>query len=397
MTASPTSLILIALLLAGALSICWLFLRHSLAGKMRGFEKIAPKILSIRRGLNGRLVRRHSELRIEGLHRGKRVTVVLSHADSAPELTVSMRAASSFSLVLLPRRGAQQVLPKNVSAGMDRLGNSHVAQADNLARASAFLTNANCAASLGKLLRNSQQIFSLDPSGIHFSQAILPEHLSEYVFSSLEPLSLIVSSAEDRKLLKAPGHQLGGLGIFVKLRTAVAVSPLVVAVAIGAIVALRSTPAPAAAIHDPAGLPVTSGWRVATPADFASQFANVGTDGVLQLDVDDSGNPEERAAVLIGQDGSRRLLIMSGYRVCYDSLYRRLDGIARISKEQLPLLAWPSGDAPPAGTVRDGLLVVTNSAEPNTDKVFLTEDCKIHVGEADSTSGGTLRRVAQPQ
>ncbi|MBV8205894.1 MAG: hypothetical protein JO041_03805, partial [Acidobacteria bacterium] len=331
--------------------------------------------------------RREHELEIRGLYRQRRASIVLSHHDNAPALTISLEARATFALVLLSNvlKGRNDLLPRTVAATVAGFANTHTAQTDNPGKAVEFFSDPGCSAALKELVTRSPQCFSINEHGLQFSEAVLPDGLERGAAFALEQLWLVAIAAGRHKLLKRADYLVGGLGVFVKRRTILAWSPAALALVASAVIATLPSQAhaPDAAKPDPiAAVPMNRGWRLASAQDFDTPFRalagdNLPSEGTVELDPGEGGKPDETAYLLVGNDGSRRLVIMARHGVCYDNRYVQLSGILRIPKEKLPLLAWPATDLPPAGTLRDGLMVVIDP-QGSENPVFITQNCKVY-------------------
>lgn len=129
-------------------------------------------------------------------------------------------------------------------------------------------------------------------------------------------------------------------------------------------------------------IPDLAGFRVARAQDFAPQSVSWLSQWRLQasglIPGNYAGSVESRAYVLLGKDGSWRVVIVGDGQVRCDVRYQAIAIAARVPKEFIRSIQW-EGPAP-LRTDRDGLLIVRAAADPSSAVVLLLQGNEVVSG-----------------
>jgi hypothetical protein len=135
---------------------------------------------------------------------------------------------------------------------------------------------------------------------------------------------------------------------------------------------------------DAAGILYLKGWRVAQDSDFdanemawlRTQGANPG--GTLHGDFSGGNAGRDTTYILAGDDGMKRVVVVSEGKLIYDRRYRQIFAAAKVPAGELNAIEWR--DPLPAKPDGDGLLIVTKPGDPTANLILAFKDGSLMLG-----------------
>jgi hypothetical protein len=272
------------------------------------------------------------------------------------------------------------------------LDSHFVARTDHPAEAHLFLAMPKVRSALAQLACSSGTFITIAKGTFELSELAIPQRPSSHVMAHLQSIARLATA-----MRRMPGSDAIVVNRIpterhVLARAAIAVGMLAtMLMVIGA-----SGPKPA---HDnsdlvpqaPGVLPADvslitriEGWHAATQSEFDAGAAawlrssGVPVSGRIPGDFSGTGAANDTAYVLIGPKGEYRIAILAQGDDRYDATYPAIAGAARVPKENLAGIHWLG--SPPTEYDGDGLLLVRNSADPQSGLILLLSGRRIVSG-----------------
>lgn len=381
-------LITVAMLLLGiTLGISIIKRRQILAG----YSLIRRDILKTCRLVNAEPSREGSDVVLNGVYASHPVQICFSNSDNAPALRVSMAIPATFQFSMVPRSAANRREGRALVRVEDAvLNRGFVLSSDQPAQARMFADNREVIEVL-RTLASSPVFVSTSPGSMT---------ISELEFPSAGPATAVLRHMEtmarlERKFQAMPGATQVAIQPYKKRRDITARVIVAIALVIGIIGALRLTPsrmepsitvdssasAPAGILPSDAGaIAALKGWRLATEADFDPDLLSwlhdkdITPSGKIAGDFSGKNNGQDRAYVLVNENGLTRIVVISQGRTVSDFAYRHLAIAIRVPAAVIPAIAWRAPIlGPPDG---DGLLIVADAKDPSSASVLVLSSGK---------------------
>ena len=367
----------IAALIAGALALIgFIVILIQRQRTYAQYEEFAKEARTIVKALHGDVFRDADDLVMSGNFSSLPSIVRFSNSDTTPGLNILTKAPASFTLT---------VTPSHAAAGPGRaMGRTNDPQFDarftirseHPAEARLFLTPFTLR-HIKRLCCSSNTQLSVATGTVELSEMVIPAPgTAHHILEHLKDIGALAES-----LRAMPGGDAIKIEPFPRERHLIAR----IAIAAGAVAALvmvfsatsgnqrRTGPPPGPAATggilpvDAVAMRNPQGWRVAEAEDF--DFATLAwlrdngmqPQGRLTGDFSGKGLGTDVAYLLVGPDGSRRVVLLSGGVARYDAQFDSLGGVALLPKDNASSVHW-KGLAPETAD-GDGLVVVRNGAD----------------------------------
>jgi hypothetical protein len=375
-----------------------------------GYDELRADIQALKSKLKAEVFRDGTDLVISGTEQKLPVVVRFSYAENTPGLNIRVHGPSTMNLAVIPKN-AMFYLPENLRATVsttdDMFNSRFQIRADDGASARMFLMGQVTTKELAKALCSSRTTLNITHGALELSETTIPQpnaagHAAGHIDSLLK-LSAVLAKMPGAQLAVVDKPQLPKRFLS---RTAIVFGALAALLSIiGAVSQLRETPATPPrqpnqlAIEERSAgviavdakvIPGLENFRVVKPAEFNSSVVSwmkgqsIEPDGRVPLvlnknQVEASADAPDVAYLLTDPAGNRRLVVLYGSKIVFDS-----PNFGPIS-----ILRVPAGDIPASENERepkpdgDGLLVITDPNVP--EKTFLLY-----------MSGGSLRNRLEP-
>lgn len=353
----------------------------------RGYKAIQPDVLQVAQLLKTDPYRQGSDVVIAGHYGGFPTIVRFSHKINTPGLDIQMRVPATFGFSLMPRNSSVhvegRVLLRTGSTALDRRFN---ARSDNPMEFK-MLTAGSVLGSVEQLCCSTQSGFLLKDRTMELSELTIPPFTANHVFDHLQSMLVMARGVQEMpgasqiKVEPLP-HQGSSWPVRVAL-----VGGLVCLVALlftqpynhpaGASASVIPSPPPSGIMPaDAARLQQLQGWRVVTADDFSNSALrvlrerNLVPSGHITGDFSGQGKAYDSAYLLVDATGRRRVSMLARETVAYDSIFPKIDLLARVPNSNLAKIQWMTRP-PEFNADGDALLVVQNANDPAASMVLL--------------------------
>lgn len=368
----------LALLIVGALSVVGLvvFLIRS-RRTFAGYEEFSSDARKLAHMLRGELFRDADDLVMAGNYNGVATVVRFSNADNTAGLNVRMEAPAGFNLAVTPLGAEPLLAGRIVPANDPQFESRFTLRSDRPTEARMFLSPQQVAA-IKKLSCSSKTHLSITTGSIELNEMVIPaldtaRHVTEHLkqMSALGAALRAMPGAEKIKVtpIHYERHWVG--------RATLAATAVVTVIGVFGLASSQSKPNFVPVATTPAGMiPMEAAavrdlktWHVATGDDFHPVTQHWLRDNGMTAEGRIAGvfipNPrgEDAAYLLVRDDGSRRVVVISGGMARYDAQFSALGGIARLPKDSLASVEW-QGKKSPEPVDGDGLLLVREGNDP---------------------------------
>jgi hypothetical protein len=375
-----------------------------------GYDELRADIQALKSKLKAEVFRDGTDLVISGAQQKLPVVVRFSYAENTPGLNIRVHGPSTMNLAVIPRSGTFN-LPENLRATVsttdDMFNSRFQIRADDGASARMFLMGRTTVKELAKALCSSRTTLIITHGALELSETTIPQpnaggHASGHI-DSLWQLSAVLAKMPGAQLAVVDKPQLPKRFLS---RTAIAFGAAAALLSIiGAVAQFRETPAApprqpnqlaveersaGVSAVDAKVIPGLDNFRVVKPEEFNASVVSwmkgqtLDPDGRVPLalnksQADASAEAPDVAYLLTDPAGNRRLVVLYGGKIMFDSANFGPISILRV----------PAGDIPAAENEKvpkpegDGLLVIPDPSVP--EKTFLLY-----------LSGGTLRTRLEP-
>jgi len=379
-TLTETALLLFSI---GSLAL-WLRMRLRAARAVVGYQAIAQELAKITKLLYGSVVRYNGEITFTGAYKNRCCDVRISDHDQQPGVVITLHTASTFELACSYSRAMIPIDETAITTTDEQL----FACARDATLAKMFLNRENLR--IIKMACSGGKVgLSFERGKIELSAAAFPPVLAAFVRAKLDHMTTLAVAAENmpsRGNVKVPSARRFLLRPLQRGAAVMAAVVFIVLAIVHQTVEARAreftdlTTVAQNPLDEFSSLPGMQNWRKAEPNEWDPQFTawlvhrRQHVAARIELDSDGAGSPGEVAFFLIGQDGSRRVAIMAGHKLCYDSVFTDLRGIAKIPNATIHSTRWAGNPQLPADE-RDGLLMVTGA---DSALIFFVQDCTVY-------------------
>lgn len=381
----PLAVILNIAIIVGIVGIIVYWVRRFAV--FRGYKAIQPDVLQVAQLLKTDPYRQGSDVVIAGHYGGFPTIVRFSHKINTPGLDIQMRVPATFGFSLMPRNSSVhvegRVLLRTGSTALDRRFN---ARSDHPMEFK-MLTAGSVLGSVEQLCCSTQSGFLLKDRTMELSELTIPPFTANHVFDHLQSMLVMARGVQEMpgasqiKVEPLP-HQGSSWPVRVAL-----VGGLVCLVALlftqpynhpaGASASVIPSPPPSGIMPaDAARLQQLQGWRVVTADDFSNSALrvlrerNLVPSGHITGDFSGQGKAYDSAYLLVDATGRRRVSMLARETVAYDSIFPKIDLLARVPNSNLAKIQWMTRP-PEFNADGDALLVVQNANDPAASMVLL--------------------------
>jgi hypothetical protein len=338
-----------------------------------GYEDIVQEVRRLGPAMHGEIFRDGSDVVVSGRHEGLLAVVRFSNAENTPGLNIRIQAPTTFMLSVVPA-GTQvaeggRILVKTRDELFDSRFNIRT---DQLMQAKMFIDK-HITGLLQQLACSKNTYLSIGAGSIELSELVVPEPgTAQHVLDHLKAMAKLSAA-----LREMPGSDRVKLVRFARERHIAGR----VAIVVGAVVALLSIfAATQAPNHAPVSdvnqglssgivpleayqIPNNKGWRTATADDLdpaAVRWLRSNgqqPQGRIEGDFSGKGTGRDIAYLLVGADGSRRVVLLAENENRYDTRFPYVGLAVRLPKGIVNSIQWVGGKAP-EGMDGDGVLLV---------------------------------------
>ncbi|HLZ00207.1 MAG TPA: hypothetical protein VKT33_14205 [Candidatus Angelobacter sp.] len=360
---------------------------------LAGFSPVRRDILKTCKLVNAEPSREGEDVVLNGDYAGHPVRIDFSNSDNVSALRVSMAIPSTFQFSMVPRSAANRRQGKTIVRIEDPvLNRGFVLSSDQPAEAKIFAEGREVREIL-KAIGSSRVFVSAVPGAMTIHDLEFPATgLAEVVLHHLEHMARL-----EGKFHAMPGADRITIAPFKKQRKIASRVIVAVALVIGIIGAVRltqsrtdpdiaagasaSASAPAGVLPSDVGvIAALKGWRLATESDFDPGLSawlhdqNIVPGGKIVADFSGTTNGQDRAYILVNENGLARVVVISQGRTVSDFAYRHLAAVARVPAGVIPGIAWRAPILGPADG--DGLLIVPDATDPSSASVLVLSSGK---------------------
>ena len=372
----------IALLIVAGLSIVGVvvaFVRSQMT--YAGYGEIMNEVRRLRLALGAEVFRDGSDVVVSGEYEGLATVARFSNAEDTPGVNIRMQAPATFLLTVMPA-GAQvseagRVPVKTADSLFDTRFSTRT---DHPTQAKMFIDR-QVTSMLQRLACSKNTYLSLGDGAIELSELMIPmPNTAEHVLDHLQMMAKLSAM-----LKMMPGSDRVKLTPFRRERHIAARVAMVVGavVAVVSIFAATQVPnrAPATGVNEALAsgiLPMdayrisgANNWRVAATDELdpvaVAWLRNNGQEPKSRIEGDFSGHGTERDVVylLVGPDGTRRVVLLAENQNRYDTRFPYIGLVARVPKRVVDSIQWVGGK-PPEGVDGDGILLVRKQDDPTS-------------------------------
>ncbi len=368
-------------------------------GTFSGYEELTSDARQISKSLDGEIFRDGADLVISGNYAKLPVIVRFSYAENTPGMNLRMSAPATFTLSVVPK-GAQATEGRVLVRTSDDMFDARfTSRSDHPNQAKIFLGGKAVNNALHKVMCSQKTFFTMTTGSLEVSELVIPEpYTAHHVIDHLESLRRLAAAAAEM-----PGAHTVTIHELRKERRiagriAIAAGVITAALVVAAATRNLSSSATAepldaaATSGGPGILPVDSGliprapqYHAASPAELdpngASWLRQSGEIHAGRVPGDYSGEKLSRDAayLLVGPNGSRRVVLLAGGASKLDSEYGSVAFIARVPRERLRSVDWitTKGLGEPDG---DGLLIVRRAADRSSGLVVFLSSGRLLSG-----------------
>lgn len=361
------------------------------ATTFRAYEDLVDDAREIGKGLRGEVFRDGDDLVVSGNQGRWPVHVRFSHAENTPGLDIRMHAPASFTLWVSARSEAAVEGRAQLRTGDPSFDARFATRSDHPTQANLLLGSKRLLPAIQSLCCSANTFLAITAGAIELTEVITPHpYTARHVQDHLESMAKLAGflktmpGAERYKIkpIRRERHIVGRLAISAGVLAAVV-----------SVVAATENPygdlpqynlakvprgvLPVDAIHIPAIL----GYRLATAGDFDERAVSWlranrrDASGRITGDFSGKGDLRDAAYVLVGKDGSRRVILLAGRESRYDIKYADVGIIARVPKAAVASIQWKG--MPPAQVDGDGLLILRKSGDPSSALVVFISGSRV--------------------
>jgi hypothetical protein len=377
---SALQLVFIIIAVLAIIGVVVTFLRSRMT--FSGYEDYVADIHRLGLLLQGETFRDGPDVVVSGVW-DKRPTVVrFSNQENTPGLNIRMAAPAFFQISVVPASVAVTEGPRTpIKTTDDQFDSRFTTRTDQPTHARLLITR-QFTALLQKLACSKNTFLAIGSGTIELSELVVPYGPAQHISEHLKSMSAVATS-----LRTMPGSETVKVITFERERH----TATHVAMAVGVLVALLSIvgamqvrPRPVSGVNDSFNngiLPIDATlirdapqWHAATATDFDAMGADMlRSDGVEprgRIEGDFIGNGSHDDAYLLVDAGNRRrVVILAGHQMRYDSQMPALGMIARVPHDSVASIRWKN-DKGPAGVAGDGVLIVVRPEDPASGVVL---------------------------
>ncbi len=364
--------------------------------KLSGYGEIAKDVERLSRMLlQSQTFRDGSDLVIKGNHGQWPVLVRFSSGEGASGLSITVHAPANFQMLVAHVSAPRPETGTRVRTGDGLFDFKFSATSDQPMVARMFVSAAGTVQLIKKLCWASFTSLRIGPGELEV--LVRPCNIADIFDYVQQHLATMEKLAEELRAMpgadavrivpfRKPGNRMLKPAIAMALAIAFleawhlsAANP-----AQGQVFASQPGATEDVLPSDAASIIYLKGWRVAQDSDFdANEMTWLRAQGAapgatLHGDFAGRSNGRDTAYILTGNDGMKRVVVLSEGKLVYDRRYRQIFAAARIPAGDLNAIEWR--DPMPAKPDGDGLLIVTKPGDPTANLILAFKDGSLMLG-----------------
>jgi hypothetical protein len=363
--------------------------------KFHGFREIASAAQKVAKVLDGNLFRDAGDLVISG-NFGLLPTVVrFSNKENVPGINLRVGVPANFTMWIASRSAETHEGRAVVRTGDTTLDSRFVTRSDDPGEVRVFTAIQDVPAGLRQLACSSNTFVAISEASLELSELEIPKPgTARHILDHLETIAKL--AAVLKQMPNADRIRVQPLQKDPKIlgRAAIAIGAIVAVLLVLAATQRSNKPKTVSEFtgatssgvlpRDASAIAGVEGWRTATEDDFNPnavswiKASGLPAAGRIPADFAGRGTASDVAYVLVGQNGSRRLVLLENGEERYDTPYPAIAIAARVPKENISGIEWTG--MPPAHNDGDGLLVVRAADDPKSGLILFTSGRRIVTG-----------------
>jgi hypothetical protein len=344
----------------------------------KGYEEFQGEFQRIASTLKAEIFRDGDDLGITGNYKRYPVQIRFSYAETAPGVSVRMKAPASFTLSVVPRGERSSEGRVLIRTGDDMFDARFATRTDHPTQARMLVGSARLRAQMEKLCCSNQTFLTLTTGKIELNELTIPSpYTARHVLDHVEQMGALAAGVEAipgaEKVKIEPYRREQTTPVF---RLALLLGAMATLVTVFLIPPTKAQPDLSAGgsevnyaegVNSVDALEISdlSGSRAATAEDFDPGIAGwmrgqgAAVSGRVELELDDAKERPDVAYWLLGPDGASRIVILRNGQKLYDTKYANVAGIARVPAASLEAIAWQVRPTEPPQ--HDGLLILSRT------------------------------------
>ncbi|HYF37274.1 MAG TPA: hypothetical protein VD994_18375 [Prosthecobacter sp.] len=363
---------------------------------LRGYEEITKDVQALREALKAEMFRDGEDLVLSGDLGRFPTQVRFSYSQNTPGLNIRVQAPATFSLAAVSKSletGAEGRVV--LRTGDDIFDSKFTIRTDQPNNAKIFLGSRAALGQMQKLCCSMNTSVALQTGLIEHNELTIPTPFTaRHVQDHLNSIQALATMLE-----RMPGSELPVARRFrerTSWRTRAAVAVGVIAAAIVVYTAVQPNQPTQASEPDPAitagvkpadgtAIPALRRYRVAPTDAFDLVVANWASSNGVNVTstiegrfLNAASETPDTAYYLRGEQGQKRVVIVSGGQNKYDSEFVELAGIVRVPQSAIQNIEWSS--VAPEAPDGDGLLIVRSGADTTSGVVIFFHQGRLTSG-----------------
>lgn len=365
--------------------------------KLSGYGEIAKDVERLSRMLlQSETFRDGNDLVVKGNHGTWPVLVRFSSSEeSSSGLSITVHAPANFQMMVAPVSAPKSETGTRVRTGDGLFDFKFSATSEQPMVARMFVAAAGTVQLIKKLCWASFTSLRIGPGELEL--LVRPCNIADVFDYVQQHLATMEKLAEELRAM--PGADAIRIVPFRKPGNRMLKPAIALALAVAFLLAwqLSAAPSQGGQVYasqpgategvmpsDAANILYLKGWRLAQDSDFdANEMGWLRTQGAnpgatLHGDFSGSNNGHDTAYILVGDDGMKRVVVVSEGRLVYDRRYRQVFAAARVPAADINAIQWR--DPLPSKPDGDGLLIVTKPGDPTANLILAFKDGSLMLG-----------------
>jgi hypothetical protein len=359
-----------------------------------GYKGIAADVKRIATSIGAETFRNGDDLVLSGNWEKIPVTIRFSNSATAPGLKILCTAPIDFQLSFTPKGETSLEGRVIVQTQSPNFNTRFTARTDDPEHAKLFLALPAAQHHIERLCYSSNTFLLLSLRHIELREVLVPLDTFRHVLSRLKSLAVLnneaakLPNASQIKVVPVKHLSSSWLLKFALLVGAIAAIAAVISnAAPSEVAAVETKPSNGILPLDQRTIADAGNWRTVDAMELSSKFSDwmqgFGVTPASRIDLDGWGDEQSpgRAYLLATEktpEIRRVVWIMNRQVVC--DIVDKVDGIAKVPRENMPSVVWNEGSTPTEAAEGDGLLLVRDYERPEAATVFFFSHGKLYSG-----------------
>ncbi len=360
------------------------------ASTYRGYQDLAGEARQIAKALKGDVFRDGTDLVVSGSQGSWPVIVRFSHAENTPGLNIRMQAPASFTLWISARSRGSVEGRAQLRTGDHTFDGRFSTRSDHPTQATLLLGTKYLVSGLQKLCCSLNTFLAITTGAIEVTEVVTPyPDTARHVLGHLQLMEKLAKflkampGAEQVRIkpIRKERHIVGRLAISAGILAAVVTVVAAMENPQGSAPKIKLSDVPKGMVPlDAIRIPGLMGYRLANPGEFDEKALSWLRANQLEAsarvtgDFAGKGQALDAAYVLVGTDGSRRVVLVAGRENRYDIKYANVGVIARVPKAEAASIQWTGTPPQPDG---DGLLILRKLGDTSSAVVVFISSGRV--------------------